>query len=110
MAEVIRLTECSSAFLTRRQGELVRERLVKELKSLDLTCKLRIDCSGVSEMTPSFADECFGKLLQYVGAYSFRSRISLVGADDTIKVLINAILAQQIEKGASNPVQNVGDT
>ena len=75
---------------------MIRERLVKILDSLGEEDLLTIDFSGVDVMTPSFADESIGKFAERIGRNHFRSRVSLVGAAETIRALVNSILAERI--------------
>ncbi len=94
MREVLQLVNCNEEFLTRSQGERVRERLVKAYDSA-LGDQLVIDFSGVEVMTPSFADECFGKLAERVGFQNFRNSVSLTGGSETVRALVNSVLAQR---------------
>lgn len=96
MASVFRLRDCDADLLTRAQGERIRARLAELHEQLPPGGLLEIDLAGVGTMTPSFADECFGKLAERVGQQSFRSSISLKGADETIRVLINSVLARRL--------------
>lgn len=98
MAEVLRLIDCQSAFLTRAQGARVRERLVKSHTALREGERLSIDLSGVKTMTPSFADECLGKLAERLGAEIFRATVTLIGANNIIRVLINSVLSHRLAK------------
>lgn len=96
MRHVLRLKDCPGEFLTRRQGELVRSQLVECHARLAPGDVLTIDFSDVDAMAPSFADECFGKFAERVGTQSFRESVSLIGADETIRTLINSVLAGRI--------------
>ena len=96
MNKVMRLKDCEGEFLTRRQGELVRERLVKLHKEMGPGDSITLDFAGVDIMSPSFADECFGKFAERIGAQNFRSFVLLIGANTTIRPLINAVLSERI--------------
>lgn len=98
MAEVFRLFDCGTDFLTRGQGERVRARLVELHRSLGPGQSLVIDFTDVDVLTPSFADECLGKLAEVVGAANFRNSISMVGANETVRVLVNAVLASRLNE------------
>ena len=102
MPERIRLRECSGDFLTRRQGEELRAKLVGWHEHLSSDDRLVIDFGGVDVMTPSFADECFGKFAERIGFANFLQTISLVGAEETIRVLINSVLAGREAKTDSD--------
>lgn len=104
MNEVLCLRDCASAFLTRRQGEAIRQHLVEQLdkiKSMPNGHVLTIDFRGVDVMTPSFADECFGKFAERIGSHDFRNVIRLVGADPTVRALLNSVLSRRLSPGES---------
>ncbi len=97
MRNVVRLIDHrDGGFVSRGQGERLRNELTKEYERLDVDHTLVIDFNGVDTMTPSFADECFGKLAEKIGVERFRKAISLVGADETIKTLVNSVLALRL--------------
>ncbi len=98
MNQVIRLNDCDSEFLTRRQGKKIRERLVKAYEGLAGGDRLTIDFDRVDTMTPSFADECFGKLAERIGALHFRKTVSLVRASDLIRTLVNSVLSHRLAR------------
>ncbi|MGH7150714.1 MAG: STAS-like domain-containing protein [Planctomycetota bacterium] len=57
--------------------------------------RLEIDFAGVEVLTPSFADECLGRLVLDVGLEVFRERVRLKATDETIKRLVNHVLAHR---------------
>jgi len=101
--QVFRVAEREADLLTRGQGELVRAQLVELHETLAPGERLTIDFAGVSAMTPSFADECFGKLAERLGANVFRSSVRLVGADEVVRVLVNSVLARRLGAGRKEP-------
>ena len=103
MAEVLQLNSFPSGFLTRRQGEQVRSRLIEIEAKVPPAQKLVIDFSDVSVMTPSFADECFGKFAERIGGVNFRQRVSLRNANDTIRTLINSVLTSRLRTEPKQP-------
>ena len=96
MPQVFRLRDSEGGFLTRRQGEEVRKRLVELDRDLPPGERLVIDLTGVEVMTPSFADECFGKLAELIGGLNFRKRVKLTGADPILRALLNSVLAERL--------------
>lgn len=100
MRHVFRLADANQDCLTRSQGERVRGELEEHLTRLGEGDRLRIDFSGIEMMSPSFADECIAKLAEGMGAERFRNLISLTGANETIKTLINAVLATRLSMSA----------
>gem|GEM_PF-5785033 len=49
-------------------------------------------------MTPSFADECFGKLVERMGRDAFKEKVRLIGAAETIRILINTVMARRLSQ------------
>ncbi len=95
MTSVYRLIgDANAGFKTRHEGSDVRSQIEKVLAKTD--DMVAIDFSGVAVMTPSFADECFGKLAQELGIDEFKKRIRLRGADETIRVLMNFVLSERL--------------
>jgi len=60
-----------------------------------------VDFGGLELLTPSFADECFGRLILEHGRDFFRSRIRLKEASEATKHLVSAVLANRL-----TPVQS----
>ncbi len=90
----INFNEFGSDFVTRRQGELARGMLVEALGKYPQNTRVTISLAGVV-MTPSFADECFGKLLLNLGEEQFRKRVRFADVDGTTKTLLNAVLSKR---------------
>lgn len=95
------LRDLESDFVTRRQGDLVRRSLEKTLAALAPDDRLRISLAGIGTMTPSFADECFGRLLLSLGESQFRSRIALSEADEVTRTLLNVVLTKRADESTS---------
>lgn len=95
MRNILRLKDHGADFLTRRQGTMLRAKLVEMYSALGTEDTMGIDFDGVQVMAPSFADECFGKFAEVVGLSTFRSRVSLKGANETIRTLVNAVLSDR---------------
>ncbi len=96
MNHIIRLIEQDSDLLTRAQGEKVRARIEELLDGLPVGDRVVVDLSDIQVMTPSFADECLGKLGERLGAARFRQVIKLTGADETNRTLVNAVLSERL--------------
>ena len=77
--------------LRRRQGQEVRERIRAPLTAS--ASILRLDFDEVEIVTPSFADECLGRLLLEIGKQDFRRRIQLRSSEETVRRLVNHVLA-----------------
>lgn len=96
MNHIIRLNEQDTDLLTRAQGEKIRARIEELLDGLPAGDRVVVDLSDVQVMTPSFADECLGKLAERLGAAKFREAIRLTGADETNRTLVNAVLSERL--------------
>lgn len=55
-----------------------------------------VDLTGLEDMTPSFADECFGKLSEQFGE-DVRNRIEFRG-DAPFKVLLDAVIRVRLQR------------
>jgi len=62
------------------------------VKSCD---SVAINFQGVSEMTPSFADEAFGRLLLELGPTVFKQKVLLKSATVELRRLVNYVLAHR---------------
>lgn len=80
--------------LTRAKGEEFRT----ELKKLILQHgSIEVSFENVECMNPSFADDCFGKLMKDLGYSAFMAKVKLKGKgiNLTIRTLVNAVLADR---------------
>ena len=84
---------------SRDQGKATRNWL-KGL--LDLHDSIDLDLNGVEVLTPSFADECFGKLLLELGETLFREKIRVHGGNEAVKRLLNQVLRSRLAELRSN--------
>ena len=80
------------SLLTRDQGKRVREDILALFEKHE---HVAIEFEGVSEITPSFADETLGRLLLDVGPAEFKRRIFLRAASLDVKRLVNKVLAHR---------------
>ncbi len=89
----VRLAErFAGSLLTRDQGKIVRDDLRFEIDSGAL---VTIEFEGVSELTPSFADEALGRLLLEIGPDRFKKQVVLRSATLDIRRLVNKVLAHR---------------
>jgi hypothetical protein len=58
---------------------------------------VEVDLKSVGTMTPSFVDECLGKLLVSLGKAEFRKRVKLIASNQEDKLLVNRILADRLQ-------------
>ena len=94
----MRLCDQGTRLLTRDDGEKLRRSLRARLAGGE---RLEIDFEGVEVITPSFADECFGRLLLEIGRPKFRESVRLRTADETIRRLVNHVLAHRAAQMAA---------
>jgi len=86
---ILKLSKFGEFLSTRFLGKLVREKMEKVWNGYEI---IYIDASGVEGMTNSFADECFGKLLQEKGISQFKEKLRFQNLNKfSEKVLIKAL-------------------
>lgn len=83
---------------TREYGSAVRARLEEALRTADA---VTLDLAGVEDMTPSFADECFGRLSEQMGADVTLAKVSLVNAERH-RSLISAVIRRRLHAAAAH--------
>ncbi len=96
MDHILRLADQESELLTRAQGQRIRESIARRLDTLAQGDRLIIEFTDVHVMTPSFADECLGKLAGRLGPDRFRKLIRLTHASETNRILVNAVLSDRL--------------
>lgn len=82
---------------TRRSAEQVRNRLANIIK--EGAPVLRLDFSGVTVVSSSFADEVLGKLALQMGLIEFMRRFELVSMTPTIEAIVERAIQQRIAEG-----------
>ena len=93
-----RLSQFGHDLLTRDQGAKVRRRLTEVVKGLGDSETVLVDFDGVATLTPSFADECIGRLLLNLGLREFRAKVLLRTTDETVRRLVNRVLAYRAKE------------
>ena len=81
--------------LTRTQGERARAWL-RDI--IALHGPVEVDLSHVEAFAPSFADECFGKLLLELGEDEFRQKVRFCGGTPAVRTLINYVLRVRLSQ------------
>ncbi|WP_198034216.1 STAS-like domain-containing protein [Acidihalobacter ferrooxydans] len=87
----VSIKDLTEKFSTRAMGALVREKLLLDLSRHD---KVVLDMGDI-QMSPSFADECFGFLIVDLGLDTIRHRLSFVGADRQAKILLQHVMLRR---------------
>ncbi|ACM61771.1 uncharacterized protein DUF4325 [Caldicellulosiruptor bescii] len=89
---MIKLNEYGNIICSRENGEVVREKILKEIKNGNIVV---INFEGVEMINHSFADEAFGKLLYDLSEDVLRNQIKFVNANDDIKGMIKMALMER---------------
>ncbi len=84
----------STQLLARETGLAIRAELALLLVD---GATVEVDLDGVEDMTPSVADECFGKLAERMGDAKFRSRIIFSGGVPLLYRLIDFVVANRLK-------------
>jgi len=93
---VFRLQDKAKDFVTRDIGKRLRESLLEFEPTVPATMQVAIDASGVALMTPSFADEFFGRTAAIFGLDQFRRRFKIIGVEGSAKQLINKVVRNRL--------------
>jgi len=91
MSEIIKITfqDAYPSGVSREEGKAARGWL---RGLLELHGGIELGFDGVEVLTPSFADEVFGKLLDELGEDRFRQTIRFSGGTSEVRTLVNQIL------------------
>jgi hypothetical protein len=92
---LFRLASYGHDLLTRDRAATIRADLRRALDALVPGTRLTVDLSDVGAITPSFADELLGRLLLEIGEQRFRSDVRLRTTDETVRLLVNRVLAHR---------------
>lgn len=82
---------------TRPAGATARGRILDLLEGRE---EIEIDLD-FSTLTPSFADECLGRLAAEVGLNEFKKRVRLIRAKESDKPLIKHVILRRCSETAS---------
>lgn len=93
--KTIKLSDFGENLGTRFVGELVRKAIDEALLGSE---KVKVDFSGVSRVTHSFADEVFGSLTTDLGLDVFRTRLEVVGISNDIQALLRFVVSERIRR------------
>jgi hypothetical protein len=88
-AKTIELRHYGTELLTREAGTAIRADMASYLAA-GYTVRAVLD--GVSDITPSVADEAFAKLAEILGHDDFESKIEIVGGSSIARRLIAFVL------------------
>jgi hypothetical protein len=84
----IKVTDIASELSTRPVGVEARKKLIQALEEFE---SIDIDFMNRS-LTPSFADECIGRLAAILGLNEFKSRVKLSNLTESTKPLVKHVI------------------
>lgn len=88
------LAQYGSQLLTREVGVAIRADLGTALAS---GSKVKVVLDDIDDITPSVADECFGKLAESMGKSEFEARIILAGGQRLVSRLIEFVVSRRLK-------------
>ena len=92
---LIKFRDFSENFSTRRQGIAFRELILSNLKEGN---KIQFDFKDVFIISNSFADECFGKLLDEIDFKDLQSNTTFINTEGIIKNVISYAVKQRLNE------------
>lgn len=96
---VIKFAELGQALGLRRQAVLVRSTIKECLNKSEFVI---FDFEGVDTVSNSFADECFGKLVEEVNMDALRKGTTFKNTNVQINFVIQVAFKQRLIKNQSN--------
>lgn len=94
---VFRLCGMAPAFVSRDVGRAIRQKIIEFEKEADIDAVIVIDFDGVDVLTPSFVDECLGRLVASIGLEHFRERFKIHADRSDWKALINSVVRNRLQ-------------
>ncbi|MCM0151710.1 STAS-like domain-containing protein [Photobacterium galatheae] len=89
--EPIEITKKFNGLSTREGGAEARKYL---LNCLNTENNIIIDLGNIN-LSPSFADECIGRLVEAIGLDQFRARVKLVNVSVSSRTLLKLVIYQR---------------
>ena len=86
---IINFNDYNKALGTRKLGEAIRKDIEKHIQENQ---ELIFDFSGIDVISSSFADECFGKLVNKYGLELIKNKTHFKNVNKFIKIVILDIL------------------
>ena len=98
--ECIDLKISGELLLTRDRGKELR---VKVSRAISVGRNVVFDFAGVAVVTPSFADEVFGDLVEEFGWVVVKERVRVVGASKQVKHLLAVVMSNRVQRAGPSP-------
>jgi len=89
------LTRFGKDLLTRDQGTHARVALREAVRKLAPGERIVVDLDRGGAVTPSFVDECLGRLVLEIGESRFRRSIQLRATEESTRRLVNRVLGHR---------------
>ncbi|HJV80164.1 STAS-like domain-containing protein [Noviherbaspirillum sp.] len=93
----VKVTDIAPDLSTRPVGIQARERLLQMLQDYD---SVEVDFLSLS-LTPSFADECIGRLAAEIGLNEFKKRVKLTNVSESSKPLVKHVILTRCSAAGS---------
>lgn len=88
----VSVTDIANELSTRPVGAIARTKILSLLERFD---GVEVDFLQRS-LTPSFADECIGRLAAEIGVAEFKRRIKIVNLQDATKPLVKHVIMTRL--------------
>lgn len=87
----LKIREIASELSSRSAGASAKNKLMDLLDTWD---EVEVDVD-FNSLTPSFADECIGRLAASIGLNEFKRRVRVIHADESDKPLIRHVILRR---------------
>ena len=91
----VALSRYGNQLLTRELGIAIRADIATALAGGD---RVKVVLEDIEDITPSVADECFGRLAESLGKEAFDRRVILAGGSQLIQRLIQFVIQNRLDK------------
>lgn len=88
--------DAAPALVTRKMGATVREQIAQLARDVPDDVRIIIDLTGIDVLTPSFADECLGRLVSELGLRDFQHRFRVETDREEWKSLVNSVVRNRL--------------
>jgi hypothetical protein len=93
----VSVRDIASELSTRTMAELARQKLISILKEFE---GVEVDFDFIS-LTPSFADECIGRLAAEIGLVELKKRVKLFNVHESSKPLVKHVILRRCSQRLS---------
>ena len=87
------LAQVGTQLLSREQGIGIRADIATILAR---GVKVKVILDDIEDITPSVADECFGKLAESMGREDFKSKVILAGGSQLMRRLVELVVENRL--------------